>query len=137
MVKFIFSEKVTKFCEIFPLLLTTVHTVKSKGKISQTLWPSQNIWTLKTILTKLKQTVTFFKSQNRGNSCFLFLELVVRSGEQQDTYKLIIVLKTRYLCPYRCWKLSSAWRWSWFWNGFGVENKIYRSCKNWVTAYRL
>ena len=25
--KFMFSEKATKFCEIFPLLLTTVHTV--------------------------------------------------------------------------------------------------------------
>ena len=34
-VKFRYSEKATKFCEIFPLLLTTVHTVKSKGKISQ------------------------------------------------------------------------------------------------------
>ena len=33
--KFIYSEKATKFCEIFPLLLTTVHTVKSKGKILQ------------------------------------------------------------------------------------------------------
>ena len=33
--KFIYSEKATKFCEIFPLLLTTVHTVKGKGKISQ------------------------------------------------------------------------------------------------------
>ena len=33
--KFIYSEKATKFCEIFPLLLTTVDTVKSKGKISQ------------------------------------------------------------------------------------------------------
>ena len=33
--KFIYSEKATKFCEIFPLLLTTVHTFKSKGKISQ------------------------------------------------------------------------------------------------------
>ena len=33
-VKFIYSEKATKFWEIFPLLLTTV-TVKSKGKISQ------------------------------------------------------------------------------------------------------
>ena len=29
LVKFIYSEKATKFCEIFPLLLTTVHTVKS------------------------------------------------------------------------------------------------------------
>ena len=30
-----YSEEATKFCKIFPLLLTTVHTVKSKGKISQ------------------------------------------------------------------------------------------------------
>ena len=35
MLKFIHSEKARKFCEIFPLLLTTVHKVKSKGKISQ------------------------------------------------------------------------------------------------------
>ena len=35
-VKFIYSEKATKFCEIFSLLLTAVHTVKRKGKISQT-----------------------------------------------------------------------------------------------------
>ena len=35
LLKFIYSEKATKFCEIFPLLLTTVHTVKSKGTISQ------------------------------------------------------------------------------------------------------
>ena len=34
-VKFIYSEKATKFCEIFTLLLTTVHTVKRKVKISQ------------------------------------------------------------------------------------------------------
>jgi hypothetical protein len=43
LLKLIHSEKATKFCEIFTLLLTTVHTVKSKVKI---LWPSQNIWTL-------------------------------------------------------------------------------------------
>ena len=33
--KFIYSEKATKFCEIFALILTTVHKVKSKVKISQ------------------------------------------------------------------------------------------------------
>ena len=33
-IKFIYSEKTTLFCEIFPLLLT-VCTVKSKGKIFQ------------------------------------------------------------------------------------------------------
>ena len=30
-----YSEKATKFCEIFTLLLSTVHTNKSKVKISQ------------------------------------------------------------------------------------------------------
>ena len=34
-IKIIYSEKATTFCEIFLLLLTTEHTVKSKGKISQ------------------------------------------------------------------------------------------------------
>ena len=33
--KFIYSEKATKFCEIFPLLLTVCTVVKSKGKILQ------------------------------------------------------------------------------------------------------
>ena len=35
LVKFIYSEKATKFCEIFPLLLTVCTVVKCKGKISQ------------------------------------------------------------------------------------------------------
>ena len=34
-VKFIYSEKATKFCEIFILLLSYVVPVKSKAKISQ------------------------------------------------------------------------------------------------------
>ena len=35
LIKFIYSEKTTKFCEIFPLLLTVCTAVKTKGKISQ------------------------------------------------------------------------------------------------------
>ena len=38
-IRFIYSEKATKFCKIFTLLLTYVVPVKI-------LWPSQNIWTL-------------------------------------------------------------------------------------------
>ena len=34
-INFIYSEKATKFCEIFTLLLTVSTVVKSKGKISQ------------------------------------------------------------------------------------------------------
>ena len=41
-VKFIYSEKATKFSEIFPLILCTA--VESKGKISQNLLPSQNTY---------------------------------------------------------------------------------------------
>ena len=33
LIKFIYSEKATQFCELFSLLLTKVHTVKSKVKI--------------------------------------------------------------------------------------------------------
>ena len=36
-VKFIYSEKATKFCEISSLILTTVDTVKSKVEILQNL----------------------------------------------------------------------------------------------------
>ena len=35
LLKFIYSEKATKFCDIFPLLLTLCTVVKRKGKISQ------------------------------------------------------------------------------------------------------
>ena len=35
LLKFIYSEKATKFCEIFTLLLSNVVPVKSKVKISQ------------------------------------------------------------------------------------------------------
>ena len=47
-VKFVYSEKATKFCEIFTLFLTVFTVVKSKVKIHKILWPSQNIWTLQT-----------------------------------------------------------------------------------------
>ena len=43
-----YSEKATKFCEIFPLLLTAVHTAKLRGRFRKIWWPSQNILTLKT-----------------------------------------------------------------------------------------
>ena len=46
MIKFIYSEKVTKFCEISTLLLSVCTADKSKVEISQILWPSQNILTL-------------------------------------------------------------------------------------------
>ena len=50
LVKFIYSEKATKFCEIFPLLLTVCTVVKSEEKIRKILLPFQNIWILTYVL---------------------------------------------------------------------------------------
>ena len=45
-VKFIYSEKATKFCETSTADLTVTTQDKSTVEISQN-WPSQNIWTLR------------------------------------------------------------------------------------------
>ena len=45
-IKFINSEKATKFCEIFTLLLSVCTADKSKVKISQNFVAFQNIRTL-------------------------------------------------------------------------------------------
>ena len=46
LVKFIYSEKATKFCEISTLLLTGTKYDKVRWKFRKMLWPSQNIWIL-------------------------------------------------------------------------------------------
>ena len=51
--KFIYSEKATKFCETFTLLLTTVHTVKSKVKILQNFVAFSEYMNFKGILMSL------------------------------------------------------------------------------------
>ena len=48
-VKFIYSEKATKFCEIFPLLLSVCTVDKVRGIFRKILWPSQNIRTLQIV----------------------------------------------------------------------------------------
>ena len=60
-VKFIYSEKATKFCEIFPLLLTPVHTVKGKGKISQNFVAFSEYMKYK---KKPSRTANFIKQSN-------------------------------------------------------------------------
>ena len=49
--KFIYSEKATKFCEIFTLLLSYVVPVKSKVKISQTFVAFSEYMNFKNYLT--------------------------------------------------------------------------------------
>ena len=42
-VKFIYSEKATKFCEISTNYLTAVHRTNNWWRFRKILWPSQNI----------------------------------------------------------------------------------------------
>ena len=46
--KFIYSEKATKFCKIFTLrnIWLALHRTKVRWRFCKILWPSQNIWTL-------------------------------------------------------------------------------------------
>ena len=53
-IKFIYSEKATKFQEIFTLLLTTVHTVKSKVNISQNFVAFSEYMNFKKLFDQLK-----------------------------------------------------------------------------------
>ena len=46
LLKFIYSEKATKFCEIFSLILSYVVQSKVRWRFHKILWPPQNIWTL-------------------------------------------------------------------------------------------
>ena len=58
-IKFIYSEKATKFFEIFPLLLTVRTAVKSKGKISQNFVAFSEYMNFKNVL------FYFFLSNNK------------------------------------------------------------------------
>ena len=60
LLKLIYSEKATQFCEIFTLFLSYVVPVKSKVKISQKfLWPSQHIWTLQIMSISLSTAAVY------------------------------------------------------------------------------
>ena len=61
MLKFIYSEKATKFCKICPLLLSTVYTDKSKGKISQNIVASSEYMNFKI------QGVSYLKSEKSAD----------------------------------------------------------------------
>ena len=52
-VKFMYSEKATQFCKIFPLLLTVCTVIKSKGNISQNFVAFSEYMNFKTVLSQL------------------------------------------------------------------------------------
>ena len=71
-IKFIYSEKATKFCEIFPLLLTVCTVVKSKGKISQNFVAFSeymNFMTSSLHSASISQILVWNKFQISGAQC--------------------------------------------------------------------
>ena len=89
--KFIYSEKATKFCEIFTLLLSYVVPVKSKMKISQNFvafseFMNFDIWFVKHIWLKTK--IQFFienlkRKRKKQNN------LTLQSGDLDPRFSVI------------------------------------------------
>ena len=102
--KFIHSEKATKFCEIFPLLLTVCTVVRSKGKISQNFMAfseymnfnskekSTKIWTQTITGTLAKRWLW-----NKKLKFVYFLFMKVLSQSFSSNWKSIL----------NCWQLFS------------------------------
>ena len=80
MLKFIYSEKTTKFYEISPYFWLALHRTKARWRFRKILWPSQNIWTLALFLawqfrklekmTKIQYIFAKFAVHTKGNMCY-------------------------------------------------------------------
>ena len=106
MLKFINSEKATKFCEIFLLLLTIwLQYIQSKvrGTFRKILWPSQNIWTL---------------SENVNNIFWLFTTHSLFTNSSTRTYMRLFFFQFNAWWLWKSWimtrtcKLWSTWHFS-------------------------
>ena len=89
-VKFITSERATKFCEISTLLLSQS---KVRYRFHKILWPSQNIWTLASswkLSTKHKipNLQNFLTEKNRGENW----------GKQGSLFGGLILRASHFLC---------------------------------------
>ena len=96
--KFIYFEKAAKFCEISTVDLSYVVTVKSTMEISQTLWPSQNIWTL-FILTRIlviaKVDWSLWDTRTAVHFYFISKTHITMQGKRDSTiYSQIISIPT-------------------------------------------
>ena len=65
MLKFVYSEEATKFCEICTLLLCTVHTDKSKVKISQNFVAFSEYTNFKCYFKKVFVSLWPFRRRNK------------------------------------------------------------------------
>ena len=86
-IKFMYSEKTSKFCEIFTLLLTT-QSKKVRGRFRKILWPSQNRYMnfnaqsaeRESAYKLFKLFKTFDTKLRRTYICFLWFSIILRSS---------------------------------------------------------
>ena len=57
LLKFVYSEKATEFCEISTLLLSTVHTDKSKVEISQKILAFSEYMNFKYVFERMNENI--------------------------------------------------------------------------------
>ena len=77
LIKFIYSEKVTKFCQISTWLLTgTTYRTKVRWRYRKILWLSQNIWTLIVIITWQVFITTAILEIKSAACCRTFADLL-------------------------------------------------------------
>ena len=81
-IKFVYSEKATKFCEISTLLLSTVHTDKSKVEILQNIVAFSEYMNFKS----KQNLISIFFRKKQVRSWQLFVRVIPRRlTDQKDT----------------------------------------------------
>ena len=82
--KFIYSEKATKFCKIFTYFWLVLHRTKVKWRFRKISWPRQNIWTLS---TKIRNAISwYFAPLYTVLGYFIFVAPCVLQCSLKSTY---------------------------------------------------
>ena len=114
-VKFIYSEKATKFCEISTLDLSYVVPVKSTVEIFKILWPFQNILTL---------TQSGSNLAVKGIEVTIFWEGHINLKNSLFVLKFLSNFKNRFSIFFRNFVASSQYLNFCFWNEMHINNKV-------------
>ena len=89
--KFIYSEKATKFCEIFTLLLSYVVSVKSKVKISQNFVAFSEYMNF---TCNVVYTLNRISSKDGNQDVIIFQLLTAISSIGMDANTFVFTIKT-------------------------------------------
>ena len=99
LLKFIYSEKATKFCEIFILLLTVCIVVKSKVKILQNFVAFSEYMNFKSIIVSRQDVIGLLSvKRSRWQRNSLMVNIKEFSWEKQMALPLLSPIQNLILC---------------------------------------